>query len=242
MTVDARDHAVLGELVGNVVMIRDRRVDAIAVERRAPLHPALIAAGADKGVPDELSGVRIEEGVDAALPAEPDDVTPVSVHPQPHDVRTRAADIPFLAVGLGARTRSPWRGWLPHARTQGSWPLHAVRPLRFAALQVERDDRLEKRSWLLTRFREAARAVAWHAVTLAGSVYGCPNVPYTSPAGQVDGRRRKHRGAGVAARDAAVVGKRVALPQDTAGLRVEGDDRAAEGGSRARRRRTRTRQ
>src|SRR5258707_743775 len=96
-------------------MVRDRSVDAIAIERRAPLHAALVAAGADEGVPDERAGLRIEEDVDAALLAEPDDVTRasvdpvtrvfvhvtlVSVHPQPHDVDPRTAKVPFLAVRL----------------------------------------------------------------------------------------------------------------------------------------------
>ena len=58
-----------------------------SVERRAPLHPALVSAGADERVPDELPGLRIEQDIHTALSAEPDDVTPATVDSDPHDVR-----------------------------------------------------------------------------------------------------------------------------------------------------------
>src|SRR5882724_8548354 len=80
------EHAVLRQLVWDVVMVRDRHVNAIAVERCAPLHAALITAGTNEGVPDERAGLRVEERVDTALRPDPDDVAPVSPDPQPHDV------------------------------------------------------------------------------------------------------------------------------------------------------------
>ena len=124
-------------------MVRDRDVDAIAVERRAPFHAALIAAGTDERVPDELASLRIEERVDAALRADADDVAPVSVHSQTHHVHAGAAKIPFLAVGLGGAPRH--RGRLGAARLQ-PWTvaLDSIRPLRAARLHVERDDGLQK--------------------------------------------------------------------------------------------------
>ena len=45
---------------------------------------------------------------------------------------------------------------------------------------------------------------------------------------KIDRGRREHRGAGVASGNAAVVGERVAAPEDAARLSVERDDRAAE--------------
>src|SRR5438132_5819521 len=110
------------------MMIRDRRVDAVAIERRAPLHAALIASGTDERVPDEVSGLRVEKRVDAALPSEADDVAPVPVHPQPHDVHARAADVPFFAVGF--RSAPPHRERLSAARLQPrTVALHSVCPV-----------------------------------------------------------------------------------------------------------------
>src|SRR5262245_291316 len=104
------------------MVIGDRGIDALAVERSTPLHAALIAAGPDEGVPDERAGPGVEHGVDAALAAVADDVagarfafTPVTVIvlalattvAQPHHIRARAAEIPFLAVGF---SRTPGDG------------------------------------------------------------------------------------------------------------------------------------
>ena len=80
-------------------------------------------------------------------------------------------------------------------------------------------------------------AAAWHAGTLAGSVYGFPNVPNTRPSAASTAGAREHRRAGVAAADTAVVRKREALPEQLPGLRVHGGDVAAEGRVRARSRR-----
>ena len=108
--------------------------------------------------------------------------------------------------------------------------LHSVRPPRRARLQVEGDDGLQERSWLLARFGEAAVSrvargdARWFRVGLAERAVD-------EASRQIDGRRRKHRGAGVAAWDAAVVRKRVAPPQDATRLRVESNDRAAKGGT-----------
>src|SRR4029077_4446259 len=107
---------VLRQPIGNVMVVRDRRVDAIAVERRAPLHPALVAARTDERIPDELAGPGVEQRVDAALAADADDVAAVSLDetpapvvivaaPVPIDanleaVRAGAAEIPLLPVGF----------------------------------------------------------------------------------------------------------------------------------------------
>ena len=54
VTVRAREDAVLGQVVGDVVLVRERAVDALPVIGGAPLEAALVAAGADERVPDEL--------------------------------------------------------------------------------------------------------------------------------------------------------------------------------------------
>ena len=67
-------------------------------------------------------------------------------------------------------------GWLPHACSQGSWPCtrYDQRGSPVFRSNATMDFRYDpgcshdsvKPPW-----------AAWHAVTLAGSVYGCPNVP-----------------------------------------------------------------
>src|SRR5262245_49814830 len=138
-----------------MVMVRDRGVDPIAVERRPPIHAALVAARTKKRVPDELPAPRIEERVDAALAADPDDVTPVAVHPYPHHVHAGAAKVPFLAIGFGSAPSHDGR--LIAARPKpGIVTLHSIRPPRLARLQIERHDGLQERARLLARFGEDA--------------------------------------------------------------------------------------
>src|SRR5262249_32655287 len=125
------ERAVLRQLVRNVVVIGDRGIDSIAVERGPPLHPTLIAAWPDERIPDERAGLRVEHGVDAALSAEADDVAhvrldllpvaivvglPVAIDVHPHHVRARAAEIPFLAVGFSGAPGDG--GWHCAARAQ----------------------------------------------------------------------------------------------------------------------------
>src|SRR5439155_14673479 len=69
-----RDDSVLRQLVGNVMMVRNRHIDAAAIERGAPFHAALVATRTDERVPDESAGLRIEKRVDPALRADADDV------------------------------------------------------------------------------------------------------------------------------------------------------------------------
>src|SRR5437667_9034660 len=106
--------------------------------------------------------------------------------------------------------------------------LYAVRPARLPRLEVERDNRLEVRAKLLARLGKAAvsgvagRDARRFPVRL-------PEGPVDEAVRKVDRGRREHRGAGIASRNAAVVRQRIAPPQDAPCLRVEGDDRAAEG-------------
>ena len=209
-------------------MVRDRRVDADAVERRTPLHAALITAGTEERVPDELSGLRVEERVDAALASESDDVAPMSTHSHPHDVHAGAADIPFLPVGFGCAPRHRER--LTAARLQPrTMALYPVRPPWRARLQVERDDGFQVRPRLLARFCEAAvsRVAGGDARRFRVRL---PERAVDEACRKVDRGRREHRGAGVTSGKAAVVRKRGAPPQDAARLRVESNVRAAEGG------------
>src|SRR5438045_4017194 len=133
------------------MMVRNRDVDPIAVERRAPLHAALVAAGTDQGAPDEVSSLRIEERGAATLRANTDDRAPVSVESQPHDVHPRAAEVPFLAVRLGSAPGHGERETAARLQPR-TVALHSVRPPRGARLQVEGDDGLQERPWLLARF------------------------------------------------------------------------------------------
>ena len=57
----------------DVVLVRDRYVDSVAVVRRAPLHAAHVPAGTDERVPDEFPGLRVEDDVDTALLTDADD-------------------------------------------------------------------------------------------------------------------------------------------------------------------------
>src|SRR5215471_9492950 len=71
-------------------------------------------------------------------------------------------------------------GWCPHACNHGSWPCtrydHRGAPVFTSNATTD----------LIYEPGNSQDSVkppcaAWQAVTLAGSVYGCPNVPYTKP-------------------------------------------------------------
>ena len=88
----------------------------VAVVGRAPLEAALVAAGADERVPDELPGLRVEEVVDAALPAEADDVrdrrcvkTFGPEPPRSHFSWSASAGHHVTAAGCEPQTRLPRR-------------------------------------------------------------------------------------------------------------------------------------
>jgi hypothetical protein len=56
-----------------VVLVRERDVDPAAVVGRAPFEAALITARTDQRVPDERSGLRVEDDVNATLLPDADD-------------------------------------------------------------------------------------------------------------------------------------------------------------------------
>src|SRR5262249_38940254 len=107
--------AVVRELVGNVVVVGDGHVNALAVEGRAPFDTALISAGTDQRAPDGRPGPRVEQRVDAALRADTDDVAEFRPIPilvvvgsaplESHYVGAGATEIPLLAVGVWSAPR-----------------------------------------------------------------------------------------------------------------------------------------
>src|SRR6516225_6188387 len=139
-----RQGAVPRQPVRDVVLVRNRHVDPVAVISRAPLHPTHVTARPDERIPDEISGLRVEDDVDAALFPNADDRALVPAVANLEDVRTGTTEVPFVATMQGVVGRRGAPGDLRRLRPARSLPggvsYHAVRPDRDAGMQVERDD------------------------------------------------------------------------------------------------------
>src|SRR6516165_669492 len=79
------------------MLVRNGHVDSVVLVSGAPLHTTHITAGADQRVPDETSGLRVENDIDAALLADTDDGALAPAAANLEDVRPGTTEVPFVA-------------------------------------------------------------------------------------------------------------------------------------------------